>query len=385
MRMGPLAFVVSLASLVSFSAAAQTSTPVKVGVILATTGPAAALGIFERNGVQLADSFSKQKATYVFVDEASDPTQAAKLTQRLITEDKVDVIIGPSITPSTLSITPLVAEASTPTITQAPSNLLVQPADGPRRWIFKTSTNDEHEARPLFADMKKAKVRTLAFIGFTDSYGEQWLRLAKVLAAEDQMEVVAEERYARTDTSVASQVLKMTARAPDAVLIAASGAPAAAPVLELRKRGYRGRIYVTLGATSGDFHRIAGADAEGLYAPFAAVMGVEQVPDGDSAKRGALEFVQAYDGKYGANTSNIFAAGGWDSVKLIEQAIPVALKRGQPGTPEFRSALRDALEGTKDFVAARGVYNMTTTDHTGLDAKALVLGRYEKGRWVLQN
>ena len=385
MRMSSLAFVVTLATLASPPAASQMSMPVKVGVILATTGPAAALGIFERNGVQLADSFSNHKVTYVFVDEASDPTQAVKLTQRLISEDKVDVIIGPSITPSTLSITPLVADATTPTITQAPSNLLVQPADGPRRWIFKTSTNDEHEARPLFADMKKAKVHTLAFIGFTDSYGEQWLRLAKVLAVEGEMEVVTEERYARTDTSVASQILKMTAKMPDAVLIAASGAPAAAPVLELRKRGYRGRIYVTLGATSGDFQRIAGADAEGLYAPFAAVMGVSQVPDSDRAKHGALEFVQAYDAKYGASTSNIFAAGGWDSVKLIEQAIPMALKRGQPGTQEFRSALRDALESTKDLVAARGIYNMTTTDHTGLDSKALTLGRYEKGRWVLQN
>ena len=385
MRTRLVAIALTSGALLGPPASAQTAAPVKVGVILATTGPAAALGTFEKNGVQLADGLSKQKLTYVFVDEASDPTQAARLAQRLITEDKVDVIIGPSITPSTLAITSIAAEAMTAAITQAPSNVLVQPADGPRRWIFKTSTNDEHEARPLFADMKKARVRTLGFIGFTDSYGEQWLKLTKQLAAGNQTDVVAEERYARTDTSVASQVLKITARSPDAVLVAASGAPAAAPILELRKRGYTGRIYVTLGATSGDFHRIAGADAEGLYAPFAAVMGVSQVPDGDAAKAGAQEFVQNYDGKYGAGASNIFAAGGWDSVKLIEQAIPVASRKGSPGTPEFRSALRDALEATKDYVGARGVYNMTVADHTGLDPKALVLGRYEKGRWVLQN
>jgi len=379
------ASLVLLSAFACVATLARAQTDVKVGVVLSTTGPAASLGLFEKNGVALVEGSTKQKIKFVYLDDASDPTQAARHVQRLITEEKVDAIIGTTTTPAALAITPLAADASTPVISQAPSNVLVQPVDGPRRWIFKTTTNDDHEARPMFADMKKAHVKTLGFVGFSDSYGEQWLRLTKQLAVENQIELVAEERYARTDSSVASQVLKIVSKAPEAVLIAASGGSAATPVLELKKRGYAGRIYVTLGATFGDFLKIAGSDVEGLYAPFAAVMGVSQIPDGNPAKRGAQEFVRSYDDKYGAGTSNIFAAGAWDAAKLIEQAVPLALKKGTPGTPEFRAALRDALEGTKDHVGARGIYSLSATDHAGLDAKALLLGRFQKGRWLLQD
>ena len=374
-----------LAATLALSATAlHAQTEVKVGVILSTTGPAASLGIFERNGVALVEAAGKAKVKYLYVDDASDPTMAVRLAQRLITEEKVDAIIGTTVTPAALGVTPVAADAGTPVISQAPSNVLVQPVDGPRKWIFKTTTNDDHEARPLFAHMKKAGTKTLGFIGFSDSYGQQWLKLVKQLAQENGIEIVAVESYARTDSSVASQVLKLSSKTPDAVLVAASGGSAATPVLELKKRNYAGRIYVTLGATFGDFLKIAGPDAEGLYAPFAAVMGVSQVPDANPGKAGAIEFVQTYDAKYGAGTANIFAAGAWDAARLIEHAIPIATKKGQPGTPEFRAALRDALEGTKDFAGARGIYTMSTTDHAGLDAKALLLGRYQKGRWVLQ-
>lgn len=358
---------------------------VTVGVILSSTGQAASLGILEKNGVALAAAGAKEKFRFIYVDDATDPSEAARVAKKLITEEKVDVIIGTTGTPGALAISSVAAEGRTPVISQAPANILVQPVDAQRRWIFKTTTNDDHEANPLLAHMKAGGVRNLGFIGFADSYGDQWLRMIRQLGGEQQLQLVAEERFARTDTTVASQVLKMVSKSPDAVMVAASGGAAATPVLELRKRGYKGRIYVTLGATFGDFLRLAGPEAEGLYAPFAAVMGVSQLPDADPAKRSAQEFVQAYDAKFGANSGNIFSAGGWDAVKLLDQAVPVALKTAAAGTPEFREALRTALENVKGMPGARGIYTLSATDHAGLDSRALRVGRYEKGRWILQN
>lgn len=377
----------ALMGLLAVATAAQAD--IKVGVILSTTGPAASLGIFEKNAVLLGPTeVAGQKIDYIFFDDGSDSTTAVKTARRLITDNNVDVIIGPTTTPAAMALIPVVAEGKTPNITQGPTNALVQPVDDERRWVFKTTTNDEHEANPLFAQMHRSHVKRLAFIGFSDSYGDQWEKLTRRYVASPDgpgrgIELVAAERYARPDTSVTSQVLKILSRNPDAVLVAGSGGGAATPVLELRNRGYKKDIYVTLGATFGDFLKLSGKNAEGVYAPFAAVMGVNQVPDSYAAKKGVEHFVALYDGKYGKGTSNIFAAGAWDATKLIEAAAPQALKKAKPGTPEFRAALRDAIENVKDYDGARGRYTMTNQDHAGLDSSALMLGQLRNGRWTL--
>lgn len=368
--------------------AASAHADINVGVVLSTTGPATSLGVYERNGVQLgAQTIAGQKVNYIFLDDTSDATVAVKSVRKLMSEDKVDVIIGPTITPAAIAIIPVVAEGSTPNISQGPTNSLVQPMDAQRRWVFKTTTNDEHEAAPLFKDMRKKGIKNLAYIGFSDGYGDQWDKLVqRYTPAQDgapAINVVAKERYARQDTSVTAQVIKMLSKNPDAILIAGSGAGASTPLLELRKRGYTKDIYVTLGATFGEFLKLSGSAAEGIYAPFAAVMGVDQIPDSYEAKKSAEQFVSMYDAKYGKGASNIFAAGGWDATKLIEAAAPVALKKAKPGTPEFRAALRDAIENTHNLDGARGRYNMTTTDHAGLDTNALMLGQFREGRWML--
>jgi branched-chain amino acid transport system substrate-binding protein len=377
----------AVAGLLVLAASAQAE--IKVGVILSTTGPAASLGIFEKNAVLLGPTeVGGQKIDYIFFDDNSDSTTAVKNARRLITDDNVDVIIGPTTTPAAMALISVVAEGKTPNITQGPVDALVLPVDNERRWMFKTTTSDEQEANPLFAQMHHSHVKKLAFIGFSDSYGDQWEKLARRYVASPDgpgrgIELVATERYARPDTSVTSQVLKMLSKNPDAILIAGSGGGAATPVLELRKRGYKKDIYVTLGATFGDFLKISGADAEGVYAPFAAVMGVNQVPNSYIAKKSVEHFVSLYDGKYGKGTSNIFAAGAWDATKLIEASAPKALEKAKPGTPEFRAALRDALENVHDYDGARGRYTMTKQDHAGLGSSALMLGQLRNGHWTL--
>jgi branched-chain amino acid transport system substrate-binding protein len=356
---------------------------INVGIILSATGPAAAIGNAERNGLAFGPAeIAGKKVNYLFLDEASDSTAAVAALRKLYQESKIDLLVGPTTTPGSFAAIDPAVEYKLPVITLAPVNALVSPVDARRRWIFKTTTNDDHEATPLFANMKKTGVKKLALIGFGDSYGDAWSKVAAGMCAEAGIELVANEKYARTDTTVVGQILKIIAANPDAVLIAASGAPAALPLLQLREKGYAGQIYGTLGATFGDFRKLTGAQGDGIFVPLSPAVGAASFADDYPAKKAALEFIQRYEGKFGPGSRNIFAGSAYDALILLEKAAPAALKSGEPGTAEFREGLRTAIESLKGVAGSRGVYNYGPNDHTGLDQSALALGKLEKGEWV---
>lgn len=356
---------------------------INVGIILSATGPAAAIGNAERNGTAFGPTeIAGRKVNYLFLDEASDSTAAVSALRKLYQESKIDILVGPTSTPGSFAVIDPAVEYKLPVITLAPVNALVAPVDARRRWIFKTTTNDDHEAAPLFANMKKTGVKRLALIGFADSYGDAWSKVSADMCAAAGIELVANEKYARTDTTVVGQILKIIAARPDAVLIAASGAPAALPLLQLREKGYEGQIYGTLGATFGDFRKLTGTQGDGIFVPLSPAVGAASFPDDYPAKKAALEFIQRYEARFGAGSRNIFAGSAYDALILIEQAVPAALKTGEPGTAEFREGLRSAIEGLKGVVGSRGVYNYGPNDHTGLDPSALRLGKLDKGEWI---
>lgn len=363
---------------------ARADADVNIGVLMSSTGPAATIGSAEKNGARLGPpTMSGQKVNYIAVDEASDTTGAVTGFRKLIQESNIDVLIGPTTTPGSFAIVDTAAEAKVPMITMAPTNALVSPVDAKRRWVFKTTPNDEHEATPLFEHMKKAGVKRLAVIGFADPYGESWSKVAAEFSKRLDIEIVADEKYARTDTSVVGQVLKIVAAKPDAALIAASAAPAALPVLQLREKGFRGALYGTLGATFGDFRKLTGSRSEGMFVPLSPAIGAESFPDGYPAKKAAQEFIASYEGSYGTDTRNIFAGSAYDAVILVERALPAALKAGKPGTAEFREGLRSGIESLKGVMGSRGEYNMDPNNHTGLDQSSLLLGKLDQGKWVL--
>ncbi|MFN5109115.1 MULTISPECIES: ABC transporter substrate-binding protein [Bradyrhizobium] len=364
-------------------AAPSFAADINVGILLSATGPAAAIGNAERNGTAFGPAeIAGKKVNYLFLDEASDATAAVSALRKLHEESKIDLLIGPTTTPGSFAVIEPAVEYETPMITLAPVNALVAPIDARRRWVFKTTTNDDHEATPLFANMKKSGVKKLALIGFGDSYGDAWSKVSADMAKAAGIELVANEKYARTDTTVVGQILKILAAGPDAVLIAASGAPAALPLLQLREKGYDGQIYGTLGATFGDFKKLTGAQGDGIFVPLSPAVGAASFPDEYPAKKSALEFIQRYEAKFGPGSRNIFAGTAYDALLLLEKAAPIALKTAEPGTPEFRQALRGAIESLKGVAGSRGVYNYGPDDHTGLDQSALVLGKLEKGEWV---
>jgi len=357
---------------------------IHVGVTISTSGPAASLGIPEKNSFALLPTaIAGQTVHYVILDDASDTTGAVKNARKLVGEHKVDVIVGSTTTPNSLAMIDVAAESETPMISMASSARIVEPMDDKRRWVFKNAQSDSHMATAIVAHMAGANVKSLAFIGFADAYGEGWWNEISKLAEARKISIVASERFNRTDTSVTGQVLKMLAAKPDAILIGGAGTPAALPQKTLREKGYKGPIYQTHGVANSDFLRVGGKDVEGTLLPAGPVLVAAQLPDGNPIKKVALDYVTRYEAAHGKGSATTFGAHTWDAGILLAHAVPEALKKGQPGTKEFRRALRDALEATRNVVGAHGVYTMSPQDHVGLDQRARVMVRIENGDWKL--
>ena len=380
--------LLKLLTLAAACLAAALATPlaqadINVGVTLSATGPAASLGIPEKNTVALMPkAIGGQKLNYIVLDDASDTTAATGNARKLITEHKVDLILGSTTTPNSLAMLDVVSESATPMISLAASARIVEPQDAKRRWVFKTPQNDIMMSLAIAEHMANAGLKTVAFIGFADAYGEGWFQEFGKAAGLKKLQVVASERYARNDTSVLGQVLKLTAAKPDAVLIAGSGTPAALPAKALKERNYTGRIDQTHGVANADFLRVGGKDMDGTWLPAGPVLVADQLPAGHPVKKTALAYVAAYEAAYGKGSVSTFGAHAWDAGLLMSAAIPVALKKAQPGTAEFRAALRDALEQVKELPGAHGIFNMSAADHLGLDQRARVMVLIEGGTWT---
>jgi branched-chain amino acid transport system substrate-binding protein len=358
---------------------------ITVGVTVSATGPAASLGIPEKNTVALMPtSIGGQKINYIVLDDASDTTKAVANTRKLIAEDKVDVILGSTTTPNSLAMIDAVSEAQTPMISMAASARIVEPMDDKRKWVFKTPQNDIMMSLAIATHMANSGVKRVAFIGFADAYGEGWYNEFSKAAGLKRIEIVASERYARTDTSVTGQILKLQAVNPDAVLIAGSGTPAALPQKTLKERGYVGKIYQTHGVANNDFLRVGGKDVEGTFLPAGPVLVAAQLPDNHPVRKSALAYIQKYEAAHGAGSVSTFGAHAWDAGVMMAAAVPVALKKAQPGTPAFRAALREALENLKDVPGAHGIFSTTPQDHLGLDQRGRVMVKIENGAWKYQ-
>jgi len=379
MRVVKFVSAVGVLALISAGAA---HADINVGVTLSATGPAASLGIPERNTFELLPTtIAGQKVNWIVLDDASDTTKAVTNTRKLITEDKADVIVGSTITPNSLAMIDIVADAETPMISMAASGRIVDSSNPKTKWVFKTPQSDALMADAIAVNMKANGVKTLGYIGFSDAYGESWLAEIKRSAQTAGIKVVAEEKYNRNDPSVTGQVLKILAANPDAVLVGASGTPAATPQKELVARNYKGKIYQTHGVANPDFLRVVGKEGNGTILPSGPMLVYEQLPADNPIRKSAAEYITKYEAKYW--TRSTFGGHAWDAYLLLSSAIPEALKKANPGTKEFRAALRDALENDKNIIGTHGVFNMSPQDHNGLDNRARLMLKVEDGKWVL--
>lgn len=374
-KLAPLAVAGTLAS---FSLAAHAD--INVGISLSSTGPAAALGVPERNTVPLFPTeIAGQKVNYIVLDDATDASQAGKNARKLVTEDKVDILFGSSATPTSVAMAEIANEYQVPQIAVAPLDL---PADKDK-WVFRSPQHVRLMAGALVDHMKANGVKRLGFIGYADAYGEIWLKETKPLAEAAGIKMEDVERFNRNDTSVTGQAVKLVAAKPDAILVVASGTPSVLPQVTLQERGFKGQIYQTHGTATKEFIRVGGKAVEGTILPVGPVVVASQLPDSHPSKQAGIDYTRRYEEKYGAGSFSSFGAQIYDAYLLLEAAVPVALKSAKPGTQEFRAALRDALEQSKEVVGLHGVFNMTPTDHFGHDERARMLIRVENGDWKL--
>lgn len=360
------------------------SAEVKVGVILSTTGPGAGAGVPEARAIPLLPtSIAGEAIRYIVLDDRSDTTTAVQSAKKLFLDDKVDVVIGPTLSAPTLAIVDLATQARVPVVTLAGSSITVEPVEQ-RRWIFKVPQNDSMLVSAIANHMAKSGIKTVSVIVTNDSYGQGWLDVFNREASRLNITVTAAERYARTDTSVSGQVLKLIAPRPDAIFVASGGTPAALPQMTVRDRGYKGPIYQTHGVVMDEFVRVGGTRVEGTLAPAGPVVVAEELPDSHPSKAAGLAYWQRYDrlADKDPGRSN-FGAYVWDAGLLLANALDRVLPKQRPGTDEFRTALRDAIEETHDLVTTNGVVSMSKTDHVGLDNRSYVLVQIRNGRWTL--
>ena len=373
------------AAVLLFAAAATcaATAQMKVGVISSATGPTAVVGIPQKNSAALLPKqIGAIKVEYIVFDDASDSTQTVTLVRKLLDEEKVDVIIGPSGSPNAMGALQFVAEAKTPLLAPVGTPAVVLPMDDKKRWVFKTTQNDSLISEALVAHMAKAGVKTVGFIGLADAYGESWYRTFVPMAEKVGIKIVANERFQRVDQSVIGQVAKILSANPEVVLVAAAGGPTVLPHNTLVERGFKGTIYQTHGAATPDFVRLGGKNVEGTIMAASLMLVLDQVPDSNPSKKIATQYIADYEKLYGSKPAT-FGANVYDAGLLLQRAVPLAAQKGKPGTEEFRSALRDALESTRDLVGTQGVYNMTPEDHSGFDKRGRELMTLKNGKWTL--
>jgi branched-chain amino acid transport system substrate-binding protein len=359
--------------------ASAQSNEITIGITISTTGPAAALGIPERNALDFVPKeIGGVPLKVIVLDDGGDPTNATTNARRFVTESKADVIMGSSTTPSTVAVSTVANEAGIPHLGLAPF-----PINEARvKWSVGLPQPVPIMGKVLYEHMKAHNVKTVGYIGYSDSYGDLWFNDFKTQAVPMGMTVATEERFARPDTSVAGQVLKLVAANPDAILIGASGTAAALPQTALRERGYKGLIYQTHGAASMDFIRIAGASAEGVLMASGPVMSPETQADSALTKKPGLALNTAYEAKYGPSSRSQFAGHSYDAFEVLKRVIPPALKAGKPGTPEFREGIRQALITEREIAATQGVYNFTEKDRYGLDDRSRIILTVKDGKYV---
>jgi branched-chain amino acid transport system substrate-binding protein len=375
LKITALALLCSLAGL-SIPALAD----INVGISVAATGPAAALGIPQRNSVALfPTTIAGEKINYIVLDDATDPTQASKNARKFVSENNVDLIMGSSSVPSALAIAEVAYETKTPQLSMAP----IEVAGSKNAWVFRTPQHNAVMAQALVDHMKTNNVKSVGFIGYTDGYGEGWLREMTRITEAAGIKLSAIERFNRTDTSVTAQALKLVSAKPDVILVVASGTPSVMPQLALIERGFKGQIYQTHGTATKEFMRVGGKGVEGTILPVGPVVIAAQLPDSHPSKKPGIEYTLQYEEKYGAGSFSSFGAYAFDAYRLFAAAVPVALKKAKPGTPEFRQVLRDAIESQREIVGAHGVFNMSVADHYGHDVRARALVRVENNDWKL--
>jgi branched-chain amino acid transport system substrate-binding protein len=374
-----------LAASLGVGSAAQAE--ITVGFITSQSGPGSSIGVLYDRGmkaaIEYASSIGAEKIKLIQLDDGSDPSAATRNARKLVEENKVDLLIGTSTAASTSAMVPIANELKVPMIAISPISVAAN--DAGDRWAIVTPQPPTLMVKVVVDRMKRDGVKQFAYIGFSDAWGDLVYNGAQKPAEADGLKILTNERYARTDTSVTGQVLKMMAAKPDAVLLGGAATQGALPPLALAERGYKGPLYGTPALLNTDFIRVGGKSVEGVQVSAGPVIVAEQLPDSHFSKKISMDFRAAYQKANGTPTSDGFSAYSFDAWLVFLDAAKRAMATGaKPGTPEFRVALKNAIFSTKDLVGTHAIYNYKPSDSYGVDERALVMVRLVNGQWKFE-
>ena len=357
-----------------------------VGFVTGLSGPVSSIGIPNAKGLAAGEAYigevGGEKLRVIQLDDGSDPTASARNARKLVEQEKVDILIGTSGAPQTLAMATAAIEMKIPMIAVSPI-AAVPPGDG-GPWVVQTPQPTPLLVQGIVDHMKARGLNTVAFIGFSDAFGDLMYDSLTQSAKAADIKVIANERYARSDSSVTAQVLRALAAHPDAIMLGGTGTPGALPVIALSERGYKGPLYGNHGLISADFLRLAGKAANGIICPTGPVTAAEQLPASNPIQRVALAFRAAFEKANGEAPTDSFSSYSFDGWLVFVDAAKRALATGaKPGSPEFRTSLREALFTTKELAGTQGVYSYTPADRHGVDARARILVQIEDGKYKL--
>ena len=364
------------------SASASLAAEVTVGFVTSQSGPGASIGIPYGRGILAGHGYMAKIGEHtiklVRLDDASDPSAATRNARKLVEEEKADILIGTSGVPGTMAMAVVANETKTPMISLTPIN-----PQAAGQWLVAVPQPPALMVKATVEQMKKDGVKRAAFIGFSDAWGDLVYDALMKNAPATGIEVVTNERYARPDTSVAGQTLKIIAARPDAVITGGSGTPGALPYLALAERNFKGGLYGNHGLINPDFVRVGAQAVEGVIAPTGPVVVGEQLPDANPIKKMSLAYREAHQKANNAPGNDAFAPYAFDGWLVFLDAAKRALAKAQPGTAEFRQALREALGNVSEVVGTHAVYTFKANEVYGVDERARVMVKLTKGEWKL--
>ncbi len=373
----------ALAAATVIAATGAQAADLTVGFVTSLSGPGASIGIPYGRGIAAAYEYAStvdgKKIKLIQLDDGADPSAATRNARKLVEEEKVDVLIGTATAPSTIAMVAVANELKVPMIAISP--ITVPPTATGDRWGIAVPQPPSLMVKVVADRMTRDGVKNVGYIGFSDAWGDLVYSGAKNAEAAGGIKVLTNERYSRTDTSVTGQILKIVAAKPDAVLIGGSATQGALPLLSLAERGFKGKIYGTPALLNPDFIRVGGKAAEGILVSAGPVIVAEQLPDTHFSKKISLAFRAAHLKAAGVASTDGFSAYSFDAWLILLDAAKRAMATAQPGTPEFRTALRDAMFSTKDLNGTHAIYNFKAGESYGVDERGLVLVRLDNGTW----
>lgn len=358
--------------------AAESKEPYKIGAIFAVTGPASSLGIPERNTVQmLEEQINKQgginghPVQVIIRDTESDETKTVLAVKKLIDEDKVLAIIGPSQSGESLAIADTIEKGEVPLVSAAASIMIVQPV---KKWIFKTPQSDYLIIEALVDHLKSKGYKNIGWLSVSNAYGDSGRTEFEKAAPKAGLNIVAKETFAATDTDMSAQLTRVRGANPDAIVVWAIPPAAAIVSKNAAQLGIKQPVFQSHGIGNPTFIKLAGDAANGVVFPVGKLVVAEALPDSDAQKKVLVQYTKDYTAKFGADTLSTFGGHAWDCFWIVAEA----LKKSGPD----RAKLRDAIENTKEFVGITGVFNFSPTDHNGLDKRAVTMVEIKDGKWV---